>query len=74
MAGMSIGASGEKCTCCNPAHKCSPDDCMLACYTAPAISTTGFAMAEPLREHLVALGRAMPVPFSRQPDPPPPRF
>lgn len=74
MADMSMGAPGDKCPCCNPAHKCSPDDCLLVCYSAPAISTTGLILADPLPEHLVAFGPAMPAPFLRQPDPRPPRF
>lgn len=73
MAGMSMSASGEKCPCCNPANRCSPDDCVLVCYSAPAISTMGLAFAKLFPEHLVALSPAKPSSFSRQPDPPPPR-
>lgn len=74
VAERAMSATAEKCPCCNPAHKCSPEDCALVCHFAAAIAAPGLAWAQTRPERLVALNAAQPVAYLRQPDPPPPRF
>ena len=73
-AKMSMSASGADCPCCNAAKKCATDICMFKCFSTPAISVDGFPLAQPLPEPLIAVRVAALSPFSRQLDPPPPRF
>lgn len=73
-AEMDVDTPGNSCPCCDAAHKCATDICMLACYCVPAISVEGPPLTQPLRERLVALGAPVLAPFSQRPDPPPPRF
>jgi hypothetical protein len=73
-AEMGVDTSGNSCPCCDAAHKCATGMCMLNCYNVPAISVEGLPLTQPLRERFVALGAPVPAPFSRRPDPPPPRL
>lgn len=72
-AEMSMTAAGSDCPCCDAAHKCSPDTCMISCHGVSAISAVGPDLIQPLPELFVDMGPADLSPFSARPDPPPPR-
>lgn len=67
------GSSDDTCPCCDAAHRCSTDVCMLKCCNASAILVTGLALVQPRLETPATIGSTGPAEFSRPPDPPPPR-
>ena len=73
MAEMSTGASGHDCPCCNAAHKCAPDQCMLKCFSVSAIALDVSPLVAPLPAPFAAATMTTLVAFSARPDPPPPR-
>jgi hypothetical protein len=70
---MSMGASGHDCPCCDTAHRCPADICMLKCFNVPAIGLDVSPVVAPLPAPFAAIGVATLVAFLSRPDPPPPR-
>jgi len=73
MAEMSAGASGHDCPCCNAAHECASDQCMLKCFSVSAIGIDVSPLVAPLPAPFAAAAMTTLVAFSARPDPPPPR-
>jgi hypothetical protein len=70
---MSMGASGGDCPCCDAAHRCPADMCMLKCFSVSAVVLEGSPLIAP-QPALFAVAAMRPwVAFSARPDPPPPR-
>jgi hypothetical protein len=72
-AEMSMNASGDDCPCCNAAHKCPSDTCMLKCYMGPALFVGRMASIRPLPQVFAPMGAAQLSPFAARPELPPPR-
>ena len=72
-AEMSIGASDKDCACCDAAHKCPADACVVTCHAVSAISAVGPALSQPLPEAFASAALTEWSPFLARPDPPPPR-
>lgn len=72
-AEMSMSASGDDCPCCNAAHKCSSDTCMLKCYMGPALFVARMASMQPLPQVFAPMSAAQLSPFAARPELPPPR-
>jgi hypothetical protein len=72
-AEMGMGAAGHDCPCCNAVEKCPDEKCAFNCQNAPAISAESPPLLQPLPEAFVDANSAALLPFSRRPDPPPPR-
>ena len=70
---MSMSASMDDCPCCNAAHKCAPDTCMLKCFSVSAIALDGMPLLAPLSEPFSIVAMRKPAASSPRPDPPPPR-
>ena len=70
---MSMGASHDDCPCCNAAHKCPADICMLKCFNVSAIAVELSPMMAPLPAPFAASGVTPLVALITRPDPPPPR-
>lgn len=73
-AEMNLGAAGDDCPCCNAAHKCSSDTCILKCYMGPALLVTRTATVQPLPQVFVPMPAVQLSPFAARPELPPPRF
>lgn len=72
-AEMSMSASGDDCPCCNAAHKCPSDTCILKCYMGPALFVARMASMRPLPQVFAPMGAAQLSPFAPRPELPPPR-
>jgi hypothetical protein len=72
-AEMAMSASDGDCPCCNAAHKCAPDTCMLKCFSVSAIALDARPAVHPVPAPFPELGVTTLVAFSPRPDPPPPR-
>jgi hypothetical protein len=70
---MSMGASGDDCPCCDAAHRCPVDTCMLKCFNVSAIAIDGSPFVAPLPAPFAPAAMTPLVAFSARPDPPPPR-
>lgn len=70
---MAMGASGGDCPCCNAAHKCVPDTCVLKCFNVSAIALDGQPLVRPVPATFPAVVMTTLAAFSPRPDPPPPR-
>ena len=70
---MSMGASGDDCPCCNAAHKCPADTCMLKCFNVTAIALEASPVLAPLPAPFTPPSVTTMAAFSARPDPPPPR-
>src|SRR5262245_4356377 len=69
--GMSMAQSLHDCPCCKAAHKCSPDYCLVKCFNATIADAV--LLEHPAPQDFLVVGASIPSPFSRRPDPPPPR-
>lgn len=70
---MSMGASHDDCPCCNAAHRCPADTCMLKCFNVSAIAVELSPIMAPLRAPFAVIGVTTLVALIMRPDPPPPR-
>lgn len=70
---MSMGASGDDCPCCDAAHRCPADICMLKCFNVSAVGLDVSPFVAPLPAPFAAATMTTLVAFSARPDPPPPR-
>jgi hypothetical protein len=70
---MSMGASGDDCPCCDAAHRCPADTCMLKCFNVSVIAIEGAPFVAPVPAPFAAAILPTLVAFSARPDPPPPR-
>src|SRR5262249_9850317 len=66
---MNMGDMGSDCPCCNSAHKCAPDTCLLKCFSVAATVVDGPHLTQPLPQLFLQIGALAPSPFSARPDP-----
>lgn len=72
-AEMTMSASSDDCPCCNAAHKCPSDTCILKCHMGPTLLVTRILTPQPLRPVLTPTRSARLSPFPPHPELPPPR-
>jgi hypothetical protein len=70
---MSMDASPDDCPCCDAAHKCPADACMVKCFNVSAIAIATPTVAAPLPPLFDPIGSLPWMAFLPRPDPPPPR-
>jgi hypothetical protein len=70
---MGMGTSGADCPCCNAAHKCAADTCMLKCFSVSALALEARPLMQPFVTVFAAVVMKRLVGYAPRPDPPPPR-